>query len=56
MQGKSFLKSYGLSLVLLASVAVGSALGLLLGPKAAVLKPFGDVFLNLLYVLSLIHI
>ncbi|MCY2925573.1 MAG: dicarboxylate/amino acid:cation symporter [Planctomycetota bacterium] len=50
MQGKSFLKSYGLSLVLLASVAVGSALGLLLGPKAAVLKPFGDVFLNLLYV------
>ncbi|MEI7834803.1 MAG: dicarboxylate/amino acid:cation symporter [Planctomycetota bacterium] len=50
MPAKSFLKSYGLSLVLLASVAVGSVLGLLLGPKAAALKPFGDVFLNLLYV------
>lgn len=50
MEKRSFLKSYGLSLVLLGSVAVGSVLGLVLGPKAAALKPFGDVFLNLLYV------
>jgi Na+/H+-dicarboxylate symporter len=50
MERKSFLRSYGLSLILLASVAAGSVIGIVFGKDAAVLKPFGDVFLNLLYV------
>lgn len=36
-------------MILLAAVAGGAGLGYFLGPKAEILKPFGDVFLNLLF-------
>lgn len=52
MARTSFLRNYALSLVLIASVVIGSVLGLLLGPKAACLKPFGQVFLNALFTLA----
>ncbi len=42
-------KSYGFSLLLLFAVALGSVIGINFGKDAAVLKPFGDVFLNLLF-------
>lgn len=42
---------YVFSLVLLGAVLLGGALGVVLGPKAAVLKPFGDLFLNLLFMI-----
>jgi len=45
----NFLKNYAMSLILLASIVVGSLAGCLLGGKAAVLKPFGDIFLNALF-------
>lgn len=44
-----FLKSYGFSLLLIASVIVGCFLGIAFKKDAAILKPFGDVFLNLLF-------
>jgi Na+/H+-dicarboxylate symporter len=44
-----FLKSYGFSIVLLIAISIGSLLGVTLGKDAAFLKPFGDVFLNLLF-------
>jgi Na+/H+-dicarboxylate symporter len=47
----SFLKSYGFSLMLLGSIIVGSLLGALLKENAKYLKPFGDIFLNLLFTL-----
>ena len=45
----SFLKSYGFSLFLLAAMVVGSALGLTFGERVQVIKPLGDIFLNLLF-------
>lgn len=44
------LKSWRFTLVLIASVAAGSVLGWYGGPqKTEILKPLGDIFLNLLY-------
>lgn len=48
---KRFLKSYGFALLLLISIVIGSILGLVLKDKAIILKPFGDVFLNILYTI-----
>lgn len=45
----SFLKSYGFSLSLLAAMLVGSLLGLTFGERVQVIKPLGDIFLNLLF-------
>lgn len=44
-----FLKSYGFSILLIASLILGALLGLLLKKDAIMLKPLGDVFLNLLF-------
>lgn len=45
------LKSYRFPLILLASIIIGSILGLILGEKATILKPFGDIFLNLMFTI-----
>ena len=44
-----FLKSYGFSLLLIASLFAGAALGLIFKKDAVMFKPLGDVFLNLLF-------
>jgi len=44
-----FLKSYGFSILLIASILVGATLGILYQKDAARLKPLGDLFLNLLF-------
>lgn len=49
MKGHS--KDYLFTIILLGSVLAGGALGAILGPKASVLKPFGDLFLNLLFMI-----
>jgi Na+/H+-dicarboxylate symporter len=49
MDAKGFLKQWRFTLILLSAVAAGALLGYLIGPKAGALKPFGDVFLNLLF-------
>ncbi|QTD41779.1 dicarboxylate/amino acid:cation symporter [Sporosarcina sp. Te-1] len=43
-------KAYRFPLLLLASIVVGSVIGLIFGEKANVLKPFGEIFLNLLFM------
>jgi len=48
---KSISKDYLFSVILLGSVLLGGVLGVILGPKAAVLKPFGDLFINLLFMI-----
>nr|WP_284708616.1 dicarboxylate/amino acid:cation symporter [Sporomusa sphaeroides] len=45
------LKDYLFSIILLASVLIGGAVGGVLGPEASVLKPLGDLFLNLLFMI-----
>lgn len=46
---KSVWSSYRFPLLLISSIIIGSILGLILGEKATVLKPFGDIFLNLMF-------
>lgn len=47
----SFLKNFGGPLLLLGGVLLGAVAGLIFGPDAAVVKPLGDLFLNLMFVL-----
>jgi Na+/H+-dicarboxylate symporter len=44
-----FLTSYGFSIILISSLFVGAFLGIVFKQNAAVLKPLGDIFLNLLF-------
>lgn len=44
-------KPYHFLLILLGAMLLGSAVGYKLGPSAIKLKPFGDIFLNLIYTL-----
>ncbi|WP_395048710.1 dicarboxylate/amino acid:cation symporter [Flavobacterium sp.] len=45
----SFLKNYKSILLLLGGILAGSILGLVFGKGVEVIKPFGDIFLNLLF-------
>jgi Na+/H+-dicarboxylate symporter len=45
----TFLSSYGFSITLIISLFIGTLLGIIFKQNAAVLKPFGDIFLNLLF-------
>ncbi len=45
----TFLRNYGNMIWLLCGIIAGSVLGLVLGPRVTILKPVGDIFLNLLF-------
>ena len=47
---KNFFKTYKSVIILLAAIIIGAIVGIAFGEKAAVLSPFGDIFLNLLFV------
>lgn len=47
---KKVLKNYKSTIILLASLVIGTIIGLIFGEKASVLSPFGDVFINLMFV------
>ncbi|MCX5681827.1 MAG: dicarboxylate/amino acid:cation symporter [Candidatus Omnitrophica bacterium] len=47
----TFLKNYAFSLILIASIMMGSVIGLIFKEKAVALKPLGDIFLNLLFTI-----
>jgi Na+/H+-dicarboxylate symporter len=44
-----FIQSYGFSIILIISIIIGSFLGIIYKKEAIVFKPFGDIFLNLLF-------
>lgn len=44
-------KTYLFSFILIGSVFIGSIIGMILKEKATILKPFGEIFLNLMYTL-----
>ncbi|MEQ8164054.1 MAG: cation:dicarboxylase symporter family transporter, partial [Smithellaceae bacterium] len=44
-----FIRSYGFSIILIVSIIFGSILGIIYKKDAVVFKPFGDIFLNLLF-------
>jgi len=47
----AFLKNYSFSLILLGSILLGSVIGYVFQERARVLKPLGDIFLNLLFTI-----
>jgi hypothetical protein len=49
IKSSTFIKTYWFSMLLIASIGIGSMLGIILKKEAVFLKPFGDVFLNLLF-------
>lgn len=48
---KKFLSNYKSTIILLVAIIVGAVVGLIFKEKATVLKPLGDIFLNLLLVI-----
>lgn len=42
-------ENYKFSITLIIAIAIGSLIGVIFGEKAVVLKPFGDIFLNLMF-------
>ncbi len=46
-----FFKTYRFSLILLCSILIGTLIGIYLGEDAVILKPFGDIFLNLMFTI-----
>jgi Na+/H+-dicarboxylate symporter len=49
MKFPPFLKSYGFSIILIISIIIGAFLGITYQKDAIAFKPFGDIFLNLLF-------
>ena len=47
----SIWQHYKFPIILLGSIILGSIIGLVLGEKATVLKPLGDIFLNLMFTI-----
>jgi Na+/H+-dicarboxylate symporter len=45
------LKAYKSSIILLAAVIIGGLVGAIVGPKAAIVEPLGDLFLNLMFTI-----
>ena len=48
---KKFIKNYKSTLILLGAIIIGAIVGLIFEEKATVLSPFGDLFLNLLFII-----
>ena len=48
---KTILKNYKGTLLLLLAIIIGGIAGVIFGPKAAIVKPFGDLFLNLMFTI-----
>lgn len=51
MDKKSLWKSYRFPIILVGGIVIGAILGIVLGEKASVLKPLGDIFLNLMFTI-----
>lgn len=45
----TFWKNYRFPLTLIAGILIGSLIGVIFGEKATALKPFGDIFINLMF-------
>ncbi len=47
---KNFLKTYKSIIILLVAIIIGAIVGIVFKEKAAILSPFGDIFLNLMFI------
>ena len=48
---KNIWKNYKQTIILLISIVIGAVVGLIFKEKVKVLKPFGDIFINLMFVI-----
>ncbi len=48
---RSFFSNYKMTLLLLLGIIIGGIAGVIFGPEASVVKPFGDLFLNLMFMI-----
>lgn len=48
---KTFFKNYKQTIILLISIIIGAIIGIVYKEKTEVLKPFGDIFINLMFVI-----
>ena len=48
---KKIIKNYKMTIILLGAIIIGAIVGLILKDKATVLSPFGDIFINLMFVI-----
>lgn len=46
---KSFWQNYRFPIILLIAIAIGSVLGVVMGEKATMFKPLGEIFINLMF-------
>ncbi|RHB40279.1 dicarboxylate/amino acid:cation symporter [Enterocloster aldenensis] len=51
MNKSTIWKNYRFPIILLSGIAIGAVLGIVLGEKAKVLAPLGDIFLNLMFTI-----
>ncbi len=47
---KKFWKNYRSTIILISAIIIGAIIGIIYGEKATVLSPFGDIFINLMFV------
>lgn len=47
----NFWQNYKSSIILLGSVIIGGVVGIIVGPKASILEPFGTLFINLMFTI-----
>ncbi len=48
---KSFIENYRFTFILLSAIVIGGIAGVIYGPDAAVVKPLGELFLNLMFMI-----
>ncbi|MEH6941320.1 dicarboxylate/amino acid:cation symporter [Bacillus sp. JJ722] len=48
---RNFFNNYKMTLLLLIGIIIGGIAGVIFGEKASVVKPFGDLFLNLMFMI-----
>ena len=51
MNKKSFWNYYRFPIILLSSIILGSIIGLIMGEKASIFQPLGDIFLNIMFTI-----
>ncbi|QPC45689.1 dicarboxylate/amino acid:cation symporter [Mangrovibacillus cuniculi] len=44
-------KNYRMAIMLVVALVIGGSAGIIFGPKAAVVKPLGDIFINLMFMI-----
>ena len=55
MNKSTIWKNYRFPIILLSGITIGAVLGIVLGEKAKVLAPLGDIFLNLMFTIALAY-